>query len=362
MTDEERWRAVEARDPQFDGGFVYAVGSTGIYCRQSCPSRRPRRRNVRFYAVPEAAERAGFRACLRCRPRAARARDTRIEAVRRACRFIADHGADGRDGAPTLAALGAHVGLSPHHLQRSFKAAMGITPRQYHDALRLDRLKGLLRNGDHVSGALYEAGYGSSSRLYEKAPSQLGMTPAAYRRGGKGARIAYSIADCPLGRLLVAATARGLCAVRLGDDGGVLEAGLRDEFPAARIARDDAGLGRWVSALVAHLDGRRPHLDLPIDVRATAFQRLVWEALRAIPYGATRSYGEIARAIGRPTATRAVARACATNPVAVVVPCHRVVRADGGLGGYRWGVGRKRALIDSERAASNPRGADTAGD
>jgi AraC family transcriptional regulator of adaptative response/methylated-DNA-[protein]-cysteine methyltransferase len=348
MTDEERWRAVEVRDAAFDGAFVYAVGSTGVYCRPSCPSRRPHRRHVAFFGLPEAAERAGFRACLRCRPRQARARDGRIEAVRSACRFIEERD----DGPPTLAALAAHVGLSPHHLQRTFKRIVGVTPRQYADARRLDRLKARLRAGDQVAGALYEVGYGSSSRLYERAPSQLGMTPATYRRGGKGARIGYSIVAGPLGRLLVAATARGVCAVYLGADDGALEAALRREYPAAEIARDDAGLGRWVGALGEHLDGRRPDLDLPVDVRATAFQRQVWEALQAIPYGATRSYGEVARAIGRPTAARAVARACATNPVAVVVPCHRVVAADGGLGGYRWGVKRKRALLAKERAVS----------
>ncbi len=348
MTDDDRWRAVEARNAAFDGAFVYAVASTGIYCRPSCPSRRPGRRRVTFFAAPEAAEHAGYRSCRRCRPRAIPARDARVEAVRRACRFIEAHD----DGPPTLAALAADVGLSPYHLQRTFKRIVGVTPRQYADARRLGRLKTMLRAGDQVTGALYEAGYGSSSRLYERAPAQLGMTPATYRRGGAGARIGYAIAPCPLGRVLVAATARGISAVYLGDDEAALEAELRREYPAAEIARDDAGLGRWVAALVEHLDGRRPHLDLPLDVRATAFQRQVWEALQAIPYGATRSYGEIARAIGRPTAVRAVARACATNPVSVVVPCHRVVAADGGLAGYRWGTERKRALLAKERAVA----------
>ncbi len=348
MTDEERWQAVDGRDAQFDGAFVYAVDSTGIYCRPSCPSRRPKRHHVRFFAVPEEAERAGFRSCRRCRPRDAAARDPRIEAVRRVCRYIEAHD----DGPPTLAALGAEVSLSPHHLQRSFKAVIGVTPRQYYDACRLDRLKGLLRNGDEVTGALYEAGYGSSSRLYEKAPAQLGMTPATYRKGGKGARINYTTAASPLDRLLVGATMRGVCALYLGDDDGALEAALSAEYPAAHIARDDAGLGLWVEAVLAHLEGRAPHLSLPLDVRATAFQRQVWEALRAIPYGETRSYSDIARAIGRPTAVRAVARACATNRVSVVVPCHRVVREDGGVGGYRWGIERKKALLAKERAVS----------
>ncbi len=348
MIDDDRWRAVEARDTAFDGAFVYAVASTGIYCRPSCPSRRPGRARVTFFEAPEAAEHAGFRSCRRCLPRAVPAPDARVEAVRGACRFIEAHD----EGPPTLAVLAAHVGLSRYHLQRTFKRIVGVTPRQYADARRLGRLKTMLKAGDRVTGALYEAGYGSSSRLYERAPSQLGMTPATYRRGGKGATIGFAVAPCPLGRVLVAATQRGVSAVYLGDDEAALEAALRREYPAAEITRDEAGLGRWVAALIEHLDGRRPHLDLPLDVRATGFQRQVWEALQAIPYGATRSYGEVARTIGRPTAARAVARACASNPVSVVVPCHRVVPASGGFGGYRWGTERKRALLAKERAVA----------
>ncbi len=351
MTDENRWHAVETRDAAFDGAFVFAVSTTGIYCRPSCPSRRPRRRNVRFFDLPEAAEGAGYRACLRCRPREAPAQDRRIVAVRRACRFIEG----GDDGPPTLAALSAEVGLSPYHLQRTFKRLVGVTPRQYADAHRLSRLKARLRAGDQVAGALYEVGYGSSSRLYERAGGQLGMTPAAYRRGGKGWRLGYGIVDCALGRLLVAATARGICAVYLGDDDRSLEGALGAEYPAAEIARDDAGLADWMGGIAAHLEGARPHVGLPLDVQATAFQRRVWEELRRIPYGETRTYGEVARAIGRPGAARAVARACATNPVSVVVPCHRVVRGDGGLGGYRWGAARKEALIEKERAVARTR-------
>ncbi len=348
MTDEERWRATEARDAGCDGAFVFAVASTGIYCRPSCPSRRPKRQNVAFYALPEAAERAGYRACFRCKPRETAAADPRIEAVRQTCRYIED----GDESPPTLATLAEHVGVSPHHLQRTFKRYMGISPRQYADARRLERLKASLKAGDQVTGALYQAGYGSSSRLYEKAPAQLGMTPATYRKGGAGARIGYTIVASPLGRLLVGATERGVSAVCLGTSDGALEAILRDEVPAAEIARDDARLAGWVGDILAHLDGRRPHLDLPVDVRATAFQRAVWEALRAIPYGETRSYSEVAQTIGRPRAVRAVANACAANPVAVVVPCHRVVRTDGAAGGYRWGAKRKKTLLDAERAAA----------
>lgn len=267
--------------------------------------------------------------------------------VQKVCRYIEAH----RNERLTLAAMSAELGVSPHHLQRTFRCVMGVTPRQYADALRLISLKASLRKGRDVTTALYDAGYGSSSRLYERANARLGMTPATYRRGGENMHINYTIVDCPLGRLLVAATKRGICAVSLGDSAAKLETFLRDEFPLAEIHRDRNGLNRWVAAILKHLRGREPQLDVPVDVQATAFQWRVWEELRAIPYGSTRSYSEVARALGRPTATRAVARACATNPVAVVIPCHRVVREDGGLGGYRWGLERKRALIEQESAA-----------
>ena len=348
ITDEDRWHAVEGRDGAYDGAFVFAVATTGIYCRPSCPSRRPKRRNVSFYALPEGAERGGYRACKRCKPRDISAPDPRVESLRQVCRFI--ESCD--QGPPTLEVLGEMAGLSPHHLQRSFKRLVGVTPRQYHDAVRIERLKSSLRDGDQVTGALYEAGYGSSSRLYEKAPSQLGMTPAAYRKGGKGAVIAYAITDSPLDRLLVGATARGVATVYLGDDDAGLEAALRAEYPAAEISRDDDGLGRWIEPLLAHLEGRQPHLELPLDVRATAFQRQVWEALRAIPYGETRSYGQIAQAIDNPKAVRAVASACAANRVSLLVPCHRVIGADGAMAGYRWGVTRKKKLLEKEKRAA----------
>jgi len=273
--------------------------------------------------------------------------------VQRACRCIDAHPED----PPTLPDLGARLGVSPHHLQRTFKRLVGITPHQYADARRLDRLKAHLKEGQDVTNALYEAGYSSSSRLYERAADQLGMTPATYRRGGQGMRIRYIIVAGPaLGKaqsehLLVAATERGLCFVSLGDSETALAAALSHEYPAAEISRDASDLTPWVNALVSHLSGRQPHLDLPLDVQATAFQRQVWEELRAIPYGSTRSYSEIARAIGHPAAARAVGHACATNPVAVVIPCHRAVREDGGLGGYRWGLERKRALLDREKGS-----------
>jgi AraC family transcriptional regulator of adaptative response/methylated-DNA-[protein]-cysteine methyltransferase len=357
--DEKRWQAVQARDRSADGAFVYAVRSTGIYCRPSCASRKPRREQVEFFSLPEAAEQRGFRACLRCRPRLARLSDPRAAVVARVCREIeaqidADGGkigdGEGREMRMTLGSLSASEGMSAHQLERAFRTVMGISPRQYADARRMRRLKSRLRKGDDVTTALYDAGFGSSSRLYERAPAQLGMTPATYRHGGAGMKIRYTIVGSPLGRLLVGATERGISALYLGKDDGSLENSLRKEYPRAEIRRDRNGLEGWVGKILAHLRGREPNLDLPTDVQATAFQRRVWEELRKIPYGATRTYSQVARAIGKPQAVRAVARACATNPVSVVVPCHRVVREDGNLAGYRWGLERKQALLEHESA------------
>jgi len=339
------WEALETRDARMDGVFFFAVVSTGVYCRPSCPSRRPRRENVIFFQRRDAAERAGFRACLRCKPQQERARDAQSELVEKICRYLEQH----LDEAVTLDGLSRQLGLSPFHLQRSFKAAAGITPRAYADFCRLESFKGGLREGRPVTTALYDAGYGSSSRLYERAASQLGMTPTAYQRGGQGVTIRYDVVDTPIGLLLVGATAKGVCAIRIGDHERELEAGLHDEFPAAEVRRDREFLTPWAAAIREHLDGRLRKLDVPLDIQATAFQRRVWEYLQTIPYGSTRSYGEIAKAVGRPTAARAVARACATNPVAVVIPCHRVVRGDGVSGGYRWGAERKQKLLALER-------------
>ncbi len=337
------WRAVLARDASLDGAFVYAVRSTGIYCRPSCPSRRPRRGQALFFPVPEAAERHGFRPCRRCKPHQP-ARDAQAELARRISRYIETH----LEEKLTLQTLAAQSGIAPHQVQRAFRRVVGITPRQYADARRLGLLKKRLREGQDVTASLYEAGYGSSSRLYERSNAHLGMTPAAYRNGGRGMRIGYTIVDSPLGRVLVGATERGVSAIYLGDSDGPLVRALKQEYPNAEIHRSTNGLSEWVRAVLRHLDGKQRPLDLPVDVQATAFQRRVWEALRAIPYGSTRSYSDIARSLGRPTATRAVARACATNPVSVLIPCHRVVRLDGGLGGYRWGLERKRALLERE--------------
>lgn len=350
---ENYWQAVLARDTRFESTFVYAVRSTGVYCRPTCAARRPSRSQVAFYSSPEAAEQAGFRPCQRCRPSGA-ARQLALgksKLVEHICREI-EASLDGGDGPITLAVLSKRVGADPYRLQRSFKRVMGITPRQYADAQRLARLKARLRKGQDVTGALYDAGYGSSRALYERAPSRMGMTPATYRKGGLGMRIGYTIADSLLGRLLVGATERGVCAVCLGDSDKALETSLFAEYPQAEIYRDDVRLSPWVTSFLSHLRDRTPHLNLPVDVRATAFQWRVWEALRAIPYGSTRSYSDVARAIGRPRAVRAVARACATNPVAVVIPCHRVVGKDGGLHGYRWGLDRKQKLLELEQSTT----------
>ncbi len=337
MSPTERWQAVMARDRRFDGAFVYAVRSTGIYCRPSCASRKPRRTQVSFFPIPEAAEREGFRACRRCHPAAANGGDPVVALVREACRAIA---------------AGKRPRGDARRLARAFKRILGITPRAYAEARRVTRFKQELKRRKHVSPALYEAGYSSTSRVYERTNEQLGMTPATYARGGTGIGIAYVTVPTSLGRLLVAATERGVCRVSLGDNAAALEADLVGEFPAARVVADKSGkLEGWVGAILAYLDGREPHLDLPLDIRATAFQRRVWQELQRISFGKTRTYAEVARRIGRPTATRAVAQACATNPVALVIPCHRVVREGGDLGGYRWGVDRKRALLERERGA-----------
>ena len=343
--EEALWKAVLNRDRTSNGKFVYGVRSTRIYCRPSCASRRPNRSQVVFFESGSVAQQAGFRACRRCLPDNISAVDPQKEIIQRACQLLEANADEGR---VTLSALGSALGVSPYHLQRTFKQALGVTPRQYAEGRRLARFKQQVKSGDGVTAALYNAGYGSSSRLYEKAPQQLGMTPATYRQGGRGIVIRYSILACTLGRLLVAGTERGVCAIRLGDSDEELESSLRREFPAAEILRDDAALRAWAEELLQHLEGRQPQLNLPLDIRATAFQMRVWRELQAIPYGSTHSYSEVAAAIGQPSAARAVARACATNPVAVVIPCHRVVRGDRSLGGYRWGIDRKRRLLEQE--------------
>jgi AraC family transcriptional regulator of adaptative response/methylated-DNA-[protein]-cysteine methyltransferase len=343
--------AVALHDARMDGAFVYAVRSTGIYCRPSCPSRRPRANQIQLFVQPEAAEHAGFRACRRCLPRQAHG-SPQAALIRRVCSEIERH----EEGPISLRTLAERTRLSPAHLQRTFRKAMGISPRQYADALRVARFKSELRKGKDVTTALHEVSYSSSSRLYERSNKHLGMTPATYRRGGLGMNIAYTIAPCSLGRVLVAATERGVSAVYLGDRYADMIAALRKEYPRAGIRGGSGEHTEWVREIVRHLAGTNPQLDLPTDVVATAFQRRVWEALRAIPLGATRTYSEVARSIGQPSAIRAVGHACATNPTSIVVPCHRVIRTDGSLGGYRWGLQRKQSLIDNERRAANSAG------
>ena len=340
------WQAVLARDARQDGRFVFAVSSTGVYCRPSCPAKRPRRENVTFFVRPAEAEKAGYRACLRCRPKAAGA-SLQAELVKAVCRHIEQH----LDEPITLARLGQAFHQSPFHLQRSFKAVLGITPRAYAESCRVNQLKRNLRSGHSVTRAMYDAGYSSSSRLYERATSHLGMTPDKYRRGAVAAPIRYSCTDSPLGRMLVAATDKGICAIQFADSDSELEHGLRHEFPFAIRRRDDAYLRSWKQQLLRQMHGRMANPSLPLDIQATAFQRRVWDYLQSIPFGSTRSYGEVAKAIGEPMAARAVARACATNPVAVAIPCHRVDREDGEMGGYRWGKERKMKLLRLEGVA-----------
>jgi AraC family transcriptional regulator of adaptative response/methylated-DNA-[protein]-cysteine methyltransferase len=347
------WAAVVARDRRADGTFVYAVRTTGVYCRASCPSRRARRENVAFYADPRAAESAGFRACLRCRP----TESVKAEpvAVTRARAHIDAHLASRGDAPLPLAELAAAVGMSPAHLQRTFTRVVGLSPRAYRDARRVARLKERLRAGDTVSRATFEAGFAAGSGVYARADRALGMSPAAWRRGGQGERVAFAVAPTRLGLLLVAATARGVCAVAMDDDEAALSAWLRDELPAAELVREaarDGGVAGYAAAIARWVDARGGDAslrELPLDLAGTEFQQRVWRALRAIPYGATRSYAELAREVGAPRAVRAVASACASNRVALVVPCHRIVRADGTAGGYRWGSERKARLLEHER-------------
>jgi AraC family transcriptional regulator of adaptative response/methylated-DNA-[protein]-cysteine methyltransferase len=346
VTEDRAWRAVVQRDARFDGTFVYAVRSTGVFCKPSCASRKPLRTNTRFFVTPDDAEAAGFRACRRCRPSDASFRDAADVSVERARAFLDRHA----DRGVSLRELASEVKRSPSHLQRSFKRATGLSPKEYQDAQRVKQLKSRLRAGDTVSRATYEAGFGSSSRVYERADRELGMTPAAFRRGGRGVTIAYTVAATPLGRVLVATTGRGVCAVELGATDDEVVAALQGDFPQATIARGDNQHAEWVSAVVNAVRDPYHVIDarIPLDMHGSAFQQRVWRALRAIPSGARRSYSDVAKAIGQPSAARAVARACATNRLAVIVPCHRVVRGDGELAGYKWGTERKKRLLDKE--------------
>jgi AraC family transcriptional regulator, regulatory protein of adaptative response / methylated-DNA-[protein]-cysteine methyltransferase len=351
---DARWQAVLQRDRSLDGAFVFAVSSTGIFCRPSCPAKRPRRENVAFFDHALQAEQAGYRACLRCRPKAVDG-NPQSAVVRAICRYIEQH----IDEPLTLSLLAKEFRRSTFHLQRTFKAALGVSPKAYIDACRLRQVKQNLQSGHSVTTALYAAGYGSSSRLYERTAAQLGMTPDKYRRGAVASVVRYTIfrdtifrdsaAASSQGRMLIAATDKGICAISFGDSDQQLLQGLMREFPFAVRRRDDAALAEWRDTLTRLIQGSETDLSLPLDIRATAFQRQVWEALQQIPRGETRSYSALAKEIGKPQASRAVARACATNPIAIAIPCHRIVRQDGNLGGYRWGVKRKEQLLAMER-------------
>ncbi|NUA99550.1 bifunctional DNA-binding transcriptional regulator/O6-methylguanine-DNA methyltransferase Ada [Azospirillum melinis] len=342
--EAERWEALRRRDPAADGRFVYAVRSTGVYCRPSCAARPARPENVAFYATNAEAERAGFRPCKRCRPDGPSQGDRRAEAVAAACRLIEE-----AEEAPQLDELAAAAGMSPHHFHRIFKQVTGVTPRAYVQAQRAARVADALQQAGSVTEAIYEAGYGSSGRFYETAGARLGMTPTNYRRGGAGETIRFAVGACSLGSILVAVTERGVCAILLGDDPDLLLRDLQDRFPRAELIGGDPDFEATVAQVVGFVETPGTGLALPLDIGGTAFQQRVWQALRAIPAGRTASYAEIATAIGEPAAVRAVARACGANPLAVAIPCHRVVRSDGGLSGYRWGVERKRDLLDRER-------------
>ncbi len=346
LDEEQCWQDVLARNAEANGTFVLAVRSTGIYCRPSCPAKHPRREQVVFFRLPEEACAAGFRPCKRCRPDQGDLDGPQTELIEQVCRYIEAH----LDAPLHLSDLGQQFYLSPYHLQRTFKRIKGVTPRQYAELCRIEQFKARLHEGEAVTSAIYSAGYSSSSSVYEHASAQLGMLPTTYRQGGKGTRIGYTIFASSLGNVLVAATDRGIAAVRFGDDEASMEDDLRREYPQAELVRDDDNLLPWMTLLSQHLQGHPASASVPLDVQASTFQWKVWEALRRIPVGQTRSYAAIAQAIGQPNATRAVARACATNPVAIIIPCHRVVRSDGAMGGYRWGEERKRALLALEHA------------
>jgi AraC family transcriptional regulator of adaptative response/methylated-DNA-[protein]-cysteine methyltransferase len=342
--DEGRWRAVVERDPAADGAFVYSVRTTGVYCRPTCPARLARRENVRFHGTCQDAEAAGFRPCRRCKPTGVSLSQHHAAAVARACRVI-----EGADEAPSLDDLARSVGMSRYHFHRIFKAYTGLTPRGYAVAQRTRRVRDELRQRGKVTEAVYGAGFLSNSRFYESSNQVLGMTPTSFRAGGRGACIRFAVGESWLGPILVAASETGVCAILIGDDPDELARDLQDQFPNAQIIGDDPDFEQLVATVVGFVESPSRGLDLPLDIRGTAFQQRVWDVLRRIPAGLTATYAEIAERIGQPRSVRAVARACGANVLAVAIPCHRVVRTDGSLSGYRWGVERKARLLDRER-------------
>jgi AraC family transcriptional regulator of adaptative response/methylated-DNA-[protein]-cysteine methyltransferase len=347
MTDDERWQAVVIRDRWADGSFFYAVATTGVYCRPSCGARAPRRENVSFHATANAARAAGYRACKRCRPDGGGVAEAHAAAILRACRII-----ETAETIPALSELAEAAGFSPFHFHRVFKSVTGVTPRAYAAAHRAGRVREALGRADTVTAAIYDSGYNSSGRFYAASAGMLGMTPSRFRDGGAGEAIRFALGQCSLGGILVAATEKGIVAITLGDDPEALLQDLQRRFPSAALVGGDAEFERMVATVVGFVEAPEAGLDLPLDIRGAAFQQRVWQALRAIPAGATTSYSEIARRIGAPNAARAVAKACADNALAVAIPCHRVVRSDGALSGYRWGIDRKRALLDREAGAA----------
>lgn len=348
MHEEEYWQAVCDRNSQYDDRFIVAVRSTGIYCLPSCPSRQPRRENVVFFSAPIEAKKAGFRACKRCNPDRILPKEPYLDLIQQVALTISENA----NFSPTLSQLANKFNFSPYHLQRTFKRLVGVSPKQYAEACRRDRLKKQLKQGETVTQALYSAGYSSISSLYERTSEQLGMTPITYQNGGNAMQISYAIASCSLGYLLVASTQKGICAVKLGDRADSLETDLQQEFSSATLLQDNDYRQHWIEQILNFLSGNEPHIDLPLDICGTAFQQQVWQALQKIPYGETRTYQEIACAIGKPKAVRAVGSACGANPVALIVPCHRVLKSDGGLGGYAWGSDRKEKLLKQEAELS----------
>ena len=342
--NDPRWAAVVARDPAADGKFFYAVKTTGVYCRPSCASRPARPENVQFHATRADAERAGFRPCKRCKPEQAPQVERYAAIVVKVCRLI-----ERAETMLSLASLASEAGLSTHHFHRVFKSAMGLTPKGYAAAQRAQRVRNGLARASKVTAAIFDAGYNSSGRFYEKSNALLGMTPTKFRAGGINTAIRFAVGECTLGAILVAASERGVCAILLGDDPNALARDLQDRFPRATLIGGDRKFERLVAKVVGFVEAPARGLDLPLDVRGTAFQQRVWQALQKIPVASTATYSEIAKRIGAPKAVRAVAGACAANALAVAIPCHRVVRNDGGLAGYRWGVERKRALLERER-------------
>lgn len=342
------WQAVQTKDARFNGAFYFAVNSTGIYCKPSCASRQPKRENVQFFATFNEAENNGFRACLRCKPHIENVTDSKIERVIKTCKYIEMNEFDNI----LLEDLAIEIGVNATYLQKVFKEIIGVSPKEFADANRLEKFKAGIQKGETVTNAMYDAGFGSSRALYEKASQNLGMTPATYKKGGKGMKINYSITNCKLGKMLVAATEKGISAVTFGDDERVLVENLKTEYPKAEITADGASLKNYVESILQNLAGKQKRLVLPLDLEATAFQMTVWAELRKIPFGETVSYKQVAEKLGNAKAVRAVARACATNPLAIVTPCHRVVASNGSLSGYRWGIERKKAILENEKELS----------